>query len=98
MGAELNEIAPGGVDVALLETDFRRLPQLIHLADVTRRVIGQSVWLAFGLSIVLIALAAGGFLNPLTGALAQSVVVVANSARILRFARNNLAGQTAGEI
>jgi Zn2+/Cd2+-exporting ATPase len=101
IGAELNEIALGGADVALLGTDLGRLPQLIRLADITRRVIGQSVWLAFGLSIVLIALAAAGFLNPLTGALAQSVavlVVVANSARILHFGRHNLAGQVAGDI
>jgi heavy metal translocating P-type ATPase len=89
IGAELNEVALGGADVALLGTDLKRLPQLVQLADLTRGVIGQNVWLAFGLSIVLIALAARGVLNPLTGALAQSVAVlavVANSARILRFA------------
>jgi Cd2+/Zn2+-exporting ATPase len=89
IGAELNEVALGGADVALLGTDLGRLPQLIGLADTTRRIIGQDVWLAFGLSVVLIALAARGILDPLTGALAQSVavlVVVANSARILRFA------------
>jgi Zn2+/Cd2+-exporting ATPase len=88
IGAELNEVALGGADVALLGTDLGRLPQLIGLADTTRRVIGQNVWLAFGLSVVLIALAARGILSPLTGALCQSVavlVVVANSARILRF-------------
>jgi hypothetical protein len=88
IGAELNEVALGGADVALLGTDLRRLPQLLGLADITRDVIGQNVWLAFGVSLVLIALAARGTLNPLTGALAQSVavfVVVANSARILRF-------------
>ncbi len=89
IGAELNEVALGGADVALLGTDLGRLPLLIGLADTTRRIIGQDVWLAFGLSVVLIALAARGILDPLTGALAQSVavlVVVANSARILRFA------------
>ena len=62
IGAELNEVALGGADVALLGTDLGRLPQLIGLADTTRRVIGQNVWLAFGLSVVLIALAARG--NP----------------------------------
>jgi cation-transporting P-type ATPase C len=90
IGAELNEVALGGADVALLGTDLGRLPQLIGLADITRRVIGQNVWLAFGLSLVLIALAARGILNPLAGALAQSaavLIVVANSARILRFAQ-----------
>src|SRR5258706_15597647 len=88
IGAELNEVALGGADVAVLGTDLRRLPQLIGLADITRRVIGQNVWLAFGLSVVLIALAATGILDPLKGALAQSIAVlavVANSARILRF-------------
>jgi Zn2+/Cd2+-exporting ATPase len=87
IGAELNEVALGGADVALMGTDLGRLPRLIGLADITRRIIGQNVWLAFGLSVVLIALAAGGILDPLKGALAQSVAVfavVANSARILR--------------
>jgi Zn2+/Cd2+-exporting ATPase len=89
IGAELNEVALGGADVALLGTDLGRLPQLIGLADVTRRVIGQNVWLAFGLSVILILLAATGILRPLTGALAQSAAVfavVVNSARILSFA------------
>jgi P-type E1-E2 ATPase len=90
--AELNEVALGGADVALLGTDLGRLPLLIGLADTTRRVIGQNVWLAFGLSVILIILAARGILNPLSGALAQSVavlIVVANSTGILRFARKS---------
>jgi Zn2+/Cd2+-exporting ATPase len=89
IGAELNEVALGGADVALLGTDLGRIPRLIGLADITRRVIGQNVWLAFGLSLVLLALAARGILDPLKGALSQSVAVlfvVVNSARILRFA------------
>ena len=52
------------------------------------RAVQTLVWLAFGLSIILIAFAAIGVLDPLRGALAQSVavlLVVANSARILRF-------------
>ena len=89
IGAELNEVALGGADVALLGTDLGRLPRLVGLADVTRQVIGQNVALAFGLALLLIALAAGGVLDPLTGSLAQSaavLAVVANSGRILRFA------------
>jgi P-type E1-E2 ATPase len=88
LGAELNEIALGGADVALLGADLGRLPRLLRLADASRRVIGQNVWLAFGFAAVLIALAATGFLGPLRGALAQSVAVIAvvlNSGRILRF-------------
>ena len=76
IGAELNEVALGGADVAILGTDLARLPRLIGLADITRRVIGQNVWLAFGLSVVLIGFAAIGLLDPLRGALAQSVAVL----------------------
>lgn len=98
VGAELNEVALGGADVALLGADLGRLPALIRLGDVTRQVIGQNVWLAFGLAVILIALAAGGILKPLAGALAQSVAVfavVANSARILRFSGLTLDGRSA---
>src|SRR6202041_653511 len=75
IGAELNEVALGGADVALLGTDLGRPPLLLGLADITRRVIGENVWLAFGLSVILIALAARGLLDPLTGALSQSIAV-----------------------
>jgi Cd2+/Zn2+-exporting ATPase len=91
IGAELNEVAVGGADVALLGADLGRLPRLIALADATRRALGQNVWLAFGISIALIALAAGGILDPITGALLQSagvLSIVLNSARILRFSRH----------
>jgi Cd2+/Zn2+-exporting ATPase len=88
IGAEVNEVALGGADVALLGADLGRLPKLVRLADLTRRLIAQNVWLAFGLAGGLIALAAAGVLDPLSGALAQSAAVIAvvvNSARILRF-------------
>jgi P-type E1-E2 ATPase len=91
IGAELNEVALGGADVALLGADLGRLPRLLELADGTRKIIAQNVWLAFGLAVVLIALAARGVLDPLAGALAQSaavLVVVANSARLLRLGRS----------
>jgi Cd2+/Zn2+-exporting ATPase len=90
IGAEVNEVALGGADVALLGAELGRLPKLVRLADVTRHVIGRNVGLALGFASVLIALAATGVLDPLTGALAQSLAVVAvvvNSVRILRFER-----------
>ena len=87
IGAELNEVALGGADVALLGADLGRLPRLLRLADRTRRVIGQNVWIAFWLAALLIVLAAGGVVHPLAGAAAQSLAVLAvvgNSTRILR--------------
>jgi heavy metal translocating P-type ATPase len=97
IGAELNEVAVGGADVALLGADLGRLPRLIGLADATRRALGQNVWLAFAISVALIALAAGGVLDPITGALLQSggvVAIVLNSARILRLSRHDHAPVT----
>jgi Cu+-exporting ATPase len=93
VGVEVNEVALGGADVALLGADLGRLPRLLRLADGTRKVVGQNVWLAFGFAAVLIALAAMGVLDPLTGALAQSVAVIAvvvNSTRILSFERRSV--------
>jgi P-type E1-E2 ATPase len=87
VGAELNEVALGGADVAILGADLGRLPQLMTLADATRATLAQNVWLAFGLAGISIVLAAAGALHPITGALAQCVAVlgvVLNSARILR--------------
>jgi P-type E1-E2 ATPase len=87
VGAELNEVALGGADVAILGADLGRLPQLVTLADATRSTLAQNVWLAFGLAGISIVLAAAGALHPITGAVAQSVAVlgvVVNSARILR--------------
>ncbi|HEX3850265.1 MAG TPA: HAD-IC family P-type ATPase, partial [Polyangiaceae bacterium] len=87
VGAELNDVALGGADVALLGTDLGRLPKLVRLADATRKIIGENAWLAFGFAVVLIGFAAAGILSPLVGALAQSLAVlliVANSARLLR--------------
>jgi cation transport ATPase len=72
---------PIGLDEPFVQKTF-----VAFGGSATRSVIGQNVWLAFGLSVVLILLAARGVLDPLSGALAQSaaVIVVASSARILR--------------
>jgi len=91
IGAQLNEVALGGADVAVLGSDLDRIPKLVGLARLTRTVMTQNVWLAFGLSVLLIGAAAAGVLSPLPGAIAQSaavVVVVVNSSRILRFAES----------
>jgi P-type E1-E2 ATPase len=101
IGVEVNEVALGGADVALLGADLGRLPRLLRLADGTRKVVGQNVWLAFGFAAALIALAAMGVLDPLAGALSQSAAVIAvvvNSARILSFDRRGLpaGGMTGG--
>jgi P-type E1-E2 ATPase len=88
MGAMGSDVAVRSADVALMGTDLRRLPQLVILARRTRAVIGQNAALAIGGSLVVMTLAGLGVLGPLTGAAVQNVgtlVVLANSARLLRF-------------
>lgn len=88
IGAEVNEVALGGADVALMGSDLARIPQLLDLATRARRALGYNLGIAFGLSAGLITMAALGLLTPLTAAVAQSaavMVVVVNGARLLRF-------------
>lgn len=87
IGAEINEVALGGADVALLGADLGRLPELLRLAEQTRGVVNTNIAIGLGAAAVLVPLAALGLVNPLLGALLGSlatVAVVSNSARLLR--------------
>src|SRR5262249_44639825 len=53
IGAEINEVALGGADVALLGADLGRLPELIRLADRTRSIVAWNVALGLGFAVVL---------------------------------------------
>jgi heavy metal translocating P-type ATPase len=86
VGARLNEVAVGGADVALLTHDLRRLPELVTLADATRRVMTLNAVLGLGFSVVMVGLASQGWLPPLWGAALHNLgaaLVVANSLRLL---------------
>lgn len=88
IGARVNEVALGGADVAFLTDDLTRLPLLVQVADRTRRVMTSSAVLGLTLSGVTLALAAGGVISPLVGALlhnAGALLVVLNSTRLLGF-------------
>jgi len=86
VGAEVNEVALGGADVALLSNDLERLPRTIRLADQTRRVILENVAIGLLCSVGMLSLASFGLINPLAGALlhnAGAIFVVFNSSRLL---------------
>ncbi len=89
VGARISEVALGGADVALLSGDLGRIPLMLRLADFTRTTVIQNALLGTGFSVVMMALASIGVVNPLLGALmhnAGSLFVILNSSRILRFA------------
>jgi Cu+-exporting ATPase len=76
------EVAREVAEVAFLEGGLWRLPQLIQLARITRRVARQNLAWTFGYNLVAIGLAAGGVLRPILAAalmLISSILVTANS-------------------
>ena len=86
IGARVNEVALGGADVALLTEDLDRLPRLLTLSAQSRAVMTQNAVLGVLFSVVMLALAAGGVISPLLGALLHNlgaIGVVLNSARML---------------
>lgn len=90
VGARISEVALGGADVALLKPDLGRIPLMLRLAEYTRWIVILNAVLGTGFSILMMALASTGVIDPLLGALmhnAGSLFVIVNSSRILRFAQ-----------
>ena len=86
VGAVINEVALGGADIALMGNNLVHLPQMVDLANRTRRTININVLVGGGFSIMMLAAAALGLVNPMVGALLHNggaIFVVANSARLL---------------
>ena len=86
VGAVINEVALGGADIALMGNNLIRLPQMVDLANRTRNTINLNVFVGGGFSILMLAAAAGGLINPMVGALLHNggaIFVVMNSARLL---------------
>ena len=88
MGAAGSDVAINSASIALMSDDLRRLPFLIHLSRKTRTVINQN--LGFGVLFILLGIVASavGWLPVILAAvlhLGGAVVVVFNSARLVRF-------------
>jgi heavy metal translocating P-type ATPase len=87
MGRIGSDISVGAADVVLMNDDIRRLPYLLVLSRKVLRTINVNIIAAMALNLTAMVLAATGLLDPVTGALVHnvgSVVVVLNSARLLR--------------
>jgi Cd2+/Zn2+-exporting ATPase len=88
MGAAGSDVAVNSASVALLNNDLRRLPFMIRLSRMVRRVVYQN--LVFGILFILtgISLSAYGVLTPIGAAVLHclgSLPVIFNSARIVRY-------------
>ena len=87
MGAAGSEVAIHSATIALMNNDLRRLPFLVKLSRMTRKIINQNF--LFGVFFIIggLTTASLGFLNPITAAILHnlgSLVVVFNSARLVR--------------
>jgi len=88
MGAAGSDVAINSASIALMSDDLKRLPFLVMLSRKTRNVINLN--LLFGIVFIVtgVAAAVAGWLPPILAAvlhLGGSVVVIFNSARLVRF-------------
>jgi Cd2+/Zn2+-exporting ATPase len=88
MGAAGSDVAINSASIALLNNDLTRIPFLIRLSRATRRVVVQN--LVFGVLFVVTVMALGAFdvIQPMAAAFlhfSSSLIVVFNSARLVRF-------------
>ena len=87
MGAAGSDVAIHSASIALMNSELNRLPFLRALSVETRRVINQNFLVGLAFITGGLALAAGGYLNPILAAIlhnAGSILVVFNSARLVR--------------
>lgn len=88
MGAAGSDVAINSASIALMSDDLRRLPFLLLLSRKTRDIINLN--LMFGILFIAVGIgtAAAGWLPIILAAilhLAGSVIVIFNSARLVRF-------------
>jgi len=88
MGAAGSDVAINSASIALMSNDLTRLPFLVRLSRVTNRVVRQN--LGFGVLFIILGLVltGKGWIPPVIAVmlhLASSLIVVFNSARLVRF-------------
>jgi Zn2+/Cd2+-exporting ATPase len=88
MGAAGSDVAINSASVALMNNDLQRLPFLIRLSRKAIQVVHQNLLFGVCFITVSVILSGMGTITPIIGAalhLAAALVVVLNSARLVRF-------------
>lgn len=92
MGGVGSDIAVDAADIALVDDEVKELPHLIALSKRMMTTIKCNLTFSMTLNFLAIILAISGTLNPVVGALvhnAGSVLVIANSAILLNWKKDN---------
>jgi Cd2+/Zn2+-exporting ATPase len=86
MGAAGSDVAINSASIALMNDDLRRIPFLVKISRQTRNIINQN--LGFGILFIVLGISLSKFVPPAVPAFlhfASSLVVVFNSARLVRY-------------
>ncbi len=92
MGGIGSDITVDAADIALVDDEIKELPHLISLSKRMMTTIKINLTCSMALNFLAIALAITGLLGPVIGALVHnvgSVLVIINSALLLRWNKNN---------
>ncbi|XAS74930.1 heavy metal translocating P-type ATPase [Dermatophilaceae bacterium Sec6.4] len=84
MGARGSTAASESADVVVMTDDLAKVAEAVAIGRRTMTVARQSIWLGIGLSLVLILIAAFGFIPAIAGALIQELVDLASIGNSLR--------------
>ncbi len=87
MGARGATAASESADVVVMTDDLSKVGDAVAIGHRTMSVAVQSIWLGIGLSLVLMGIAAFGFIPAIVGAATQEVVDLASILSALRARR-----------
>ncbi len=87
MGARGATAASESADVVVMTDDLSKVADAVSIGQRTMTVAVQSIWLGIGLSLVLMGVAAFGFIPAILGATTQEVVDLASILSALRARR-----------
>ena len=83
---QYSNVTAEAAGAVIMENTLSKVDELIHLSLNTRRIASQSAIGGMLLSIVGMGFAAGGFINPVTGAIIQEVIDILAIVNALRLA------------
>ncbi len=92
MGGSGSDIAVEAADIALINDEIKELPHLLRLSKRMMLTIKCNLTFSMALNFIAVVLAIAGILNPVAGALvhnAGSVIVIVNSALLLKWKKRN---------